>query len=72
MPTSTLPTPDPVRQARSHLANTIRRGDDPADAYRRLNFQKLRRSIRESLTDEHPLTTAERVELADMLAGDER
>lgn len=65
-------TPDPVRQARSRLANAVRRGDDPAAAYRELNFQKLRRAIREALADEHPLVTAERVELADLLAGDER
>lgn len=65
-------TPDPVRVARSRLANTVQRGDDPADARRALTREKLRRAIGDALTNAHPPTAAERVELADLLAGDER
>ena len=64
--------PDPVFAARAALGVAARRGRDQAPARRDLTAAKLRRAIQQALADEHPLSTAERVELADMLAGDER
>lgn len=67
---STLP--DPVRQARSLVANTIRRGEDPTAARRALHTAKLHRAIGEALAAAEAPTSEQRAELAAVLLGDQR
>lgn len=65
---------DPVRVARSRIANSVRRGD-PApveDQFRRaLTTEKLRRAVSSALSDAHPPALADRRELAVLLTREE-
>lgn len=63
--------PDPVRQARSRLGNTVRSaGDDPeavAQARRLLTVAKVQRQINEAVNADPAITTEQRLFLADLL-----
>lgn len=62
---------DPVRIARSKLANACRK-DNPtavAEARQLLTAAKAERAIREALAASPPITYARRAELAQLLVG---
>lgn len=69
-----LLTPDPVRRARSALANAHRRDGDPAritEARRALTAAKLERAIHDALAATPPITTECRTALSELLVSGE-
>ena len=65
---------DPVRVARSRLANSVRRGDPPdvENRFRReLVLAKLRRAIASALEEPHAPDLADRRELAALLTRED-
>lgn len=66
---------DPVRRARSTLANAHKRDANPAriaEARRALTAAKLERAIMEALAADPAITLERRAELVQVLAGDAR
>ena len=59
--------PDPVRQARSLVANAVKRGEDATAARRALHTAKLRRAITDALAAPEAPTPAQRAQLAALL-----